>query len=157
MQKLLFLVLSLFSGIVEYGFLWMGLTQGLGVAHAVLCGLSYQAGNLLFINEGDYLKRGLIAIIVASIGFGMYFSHLVPANYGVVLLFMAIAMLSVSIQTARSFMKASVNTTLKRGARIVGFVMSVLLVVPMIREMTIVIITMLTMYVLLKQKVLMKG
>jgi len=158
MRTLLFLLLSMFSGMLEYGFLWMGLTQGFGIAHTILYScLPYQLGNLLFIKEGAYLNRGIMAVIAALICFGIFFAELFPLSYTVVLLFIAIGMLSVSIQTARSFMKASVNTGLKRTSRIVGFAMSLLFVMPMLRVIAISIIAALTIFVLLKQKMLMKG
>lgn len=118
-----FLILSFISGFVELGCILNGIHNNFSILQIVGIGLAYQVGNL----SPNPIKLGPKLTIFASISSIIFFTlYLNFGHYSS--LFLTIVTLSMVIQSLRALSKASVNTTLKRSFRILGFAFSFMII-----------------------------
>ena len=118
----LFLLLSLLSGTLELGVLFLGVRMGLPLWSALLAPLAYQAGNLLFLPRLASHRRAAAAGAAGAL--------LLPVNLWLqspALFLLQVCLASLCIQAARRGQKDACPTWLKRSFRIGGFLLAPLL------------------------------
>lgn len=132
MNKHIFLMLSFLSGFIELGSLVLGYKLGYSIIQIVGLGLAYQLGNLV-PHPIQISKVVRLAVVLLSIfcSAGLLISG---GHYG--LLFLTLVLSAIAIQDMRSYAKSDVSTALKRSIRVVGFISSSFLNIPILVVIT---------------------
>lgn len=118
-----FLLLSLLSGVIELGTVFLGIKQGASVSEIILLPFWYQMGNLLmnyFPRNKTFYCIMFITVFSGTISNSFSWSYIVFASQLVIT--------SYCIQAAREKNKKNCPTWLKRAFRIGGFAISPILV-----------------------------
>lgn len=114
-----FLILSLLSGIIELGSVYLGICQGLPLPLIVSLPLFYQVGNFLL---HVFPQRVQITLSLAGIVCLLSIAYLLSPSFIIIIVQMVLS--SYCIQFARSQYKSSCPTWLKRSFRVAGFALS---------------------------------
>jgi hypothetical protein len=117
LQLIQFLCLSFISGMVELGsvtFLW---NKNVTLLEVIGIGLSYQIGNLVPIPiKPNWLTSLLLACCSLT-----FFVYINSTTFNYYVFFLAISLFAGCLQLARSISKEKVNISIKRLARVLGF------------------------------------
>lgn len=117
---IIFLILSLISGILEVGSIIYGLRLHISVEYIIGLGIAYQIGNLfpipINLNKTLLIIISFCSIVVSAI-------YIFTSKY--IFLFLTVTFLSLAIQELRAQNKADLNTSIKRTLRILGFLLTI--------------------------------
>jgi hypothetical protein len=119
LKKLLYIILSILSGYVEFGIVLYMLAQSYSAVWVVITALAFQIGNLVPvpIKLNKLITRFSIAACIISFAIVQYLS----LNMSFWIMLIGITLLSVSIQSIRSNYTEKTGTTSKRVSRVAGF------------------------------------
>lgn len=122
-SKAIFLILSLFSGIIELGGVFYSFKIGLDSQYTVIIALLYQLGNLFPVPLK--LNKALLIFFNSITFFSMNLMYVYKINSWICF-FIVYLLTTIIIQSLRAEGKAEVSTELKRTFRIMGFIISYL-------------------------------
>lgn len=121
MGKIIFLFLSLISGMMELGGVLYAIKNNFSVLQIVGVGLAYQIGNLVPNPIKLGKKTTILSALLCILCLGYYL--FISMNYWILVagfIFSAMA-----IQSLRTFQKGNIPTAIKRTFRILGFILSI--------------------------------